>query len=107
MSEIVHVTRILEYVGPKEWVEETLRKGAVPANGVYTLPNNCAIKSELITDSNLDYICLDCDYEFDEYEAKTVSYYAGATRSKSEYFACPICESTRLKHQETGRIQNI
>lgn len=35
MSDIVRVLRILEYVGPREWVENTLRMGAVPANGVH------------------------------------------------------------------------
>lgn len=33
MGEKVRVLRILEYVGDREWVEETLKKGAVPANG--------------------------------------------------------------------------
>ena len=36
-SDIVRVLRILEYVGPREWVETTLAQGAVPANGQYTV----------------------------------------------------------------------
>jgi hypothetical protein len=32
-KEIVRVLRILEYVGEREWVEETLARGSVPANG--------------------------------------------------------------------------
>lgn len=33
MSDIVRVLRILEYVGTREWIENTLDRGAVPANG--------------------------------------------------------------------------
>jgi hypothetical protein len=32
-KEIVRVLRILEYVGERDWVEETLARGSVPANG--------------------------------------------------------------------------
>ena len=32
-KEKVRVLRILEYVGDREWVEETLKMGGVPANG--------------------------------------------------------------------------
>lgn len=33
MSEKVRVLRISEYVGDKEWVENTLKNGSVPADG--------------------------------------------------------------------------
>jgi hypothetical protein len=32
-KEIVRVLRILEYVGERDWVEDTLARGSVPANG--------------------------------------------------------------------------
>ena len=40
MSEKVRVLRILEYVGDRELVEETLQKGSVPADGVKIIGNN-------------------------------------------------------------------
>jgi len=35
MDDIVRVLRVLEYVGPRGWVEATLENGGVPANGDY------------------------------------------------------------------------
>jgi hypothetical protein len=32
--EYVTVVRVLEYYGPKKWVEETLRRGSVPVQGL-------------------------------------------------------------------------
>jgi len=32
MSDIVRVLRIIEYVGEREWVENTLKKGSIPAD---------------------------------------------------------------------------
>ena len=34
MSDIVRVLRILEYVGERQWVEDTLKNSSVPADGV-------------------------------------------------------------------------
>jgi hypothetical protein len=48
MSDIVRVLRILEYVGPREWIETTLLKGAVPANGEHRLADNSVIRSAII-----------------------------------------------------------
>jgi hypothetical protein len=45
MTDIVRVLRILEYVGPREWVETTLEKGAVPANGSHRIDDNKVIRS--------------------------------------------------------------
>ena len=36
MTEIIRVLRVLEYIGPRPIVEETLRRGGVPANGEHT-----------------------------------------------------------------------
>lgn len=33
MIEIIRVLRVLEYIGPRDLVEQTLRRGGVPANG--------------------------------------------------------------------------
>jgi len=33
MTEIIRVLRVLEYIGPRDLVEQTLRRGGVPANG--------------------------------------------------------------------------
>lgn len=41
----VRVIRVLEYVGPRDWVETTLRKGAVAADGVYELAPDRFIRS--------------------------------------------------------------
>lgn len=41
MTDIVRVLRILEYTGEREFVERTLSKGAVPANGEYKFGSNC------------------------------------------------------------------
>jgi hypothetical protein len=48
MSDVVRVLRILEYVGDREWVENTLQKGNVPADGIHDLGNGNKIKSCLI-----------------------------------------------------------
>ncbi|MBD5589341.1 hypothetical protein [Clostridium botulinum] len=34
MAEKVRVLRIMEYVGDREWVENALKKGSVPADGL-------------------------------------------------------------------------
>lgn len=50
VKEIVRVLRILEYVGEREWVEDTLTKSHVPLNGTsahYTGSTNM-IKSAII-----------------------------------------------------------
>jgi len=33
MTDIIRVLRVLEYIGPRHLVEQTLRRGGVPANG--------------------------------------------------------------------------
>jgi len=33
MSNKIRVLRIIEYVGDREWVEDTLRNGSIPADG--------------------------------------------------------------------------
>lgn len=51
MSEKVRVLRVMEYVGDREWVEETLSKGGVPANGEIVLrgqEKGRLIKSSLV-----------------------------------------------------------
>ena len=48
MNDIVRVLRILEYVGEREWVEETLKKGNVPASGIKVVNKTDCIKSALI-----------------------------------------------------------
>ncbi|MCP1159302.1 hypothetical protein [Bacillus infantis] len=53
MSEKVRVLRVLEYVGDRKWVEETLSKGGVPANGQVVLRGKDTgriIKSSLVGD---------------------------------------------------------
>lgn len=37
MTEIIRVLRVLEYIGPRQIVEDTLRRGGVPANGEHTV----------------------------------------------------------------------
>lgn len=45
----VRVLRIIEYVGDREWVESTLQKGGVPADGVKKIgKNGNIIKSSTI-----------------------------------------------------------
>lgn len=48
MTETVRVLRILEYVGPREWVEMTLAKGGVPSNGEYRAHSGAVIRSAII-----------------------------------------------------------
>jgi len=48
MSEIVRVLRILEYTGPREWVEMTMQKNAVPSNGAYQVDKDKCIRSAVI-----------------------------------------------------------
>lgn len=38
MAETVRVLRILEYVGPRSWIERTLTQGGVPAQGEHRIP---------------------------------------------------------------------
>lgn len=49
-KEKVRVLRILEYVGDREWVENTLKNGSVPANGTseYFSGKENIIKSAII-----------------------------------------------------------
>jgi hypothetical protein len=47
-SDIVRVLRILEYVGPREWVEHTLNKGGVPATGQIHLSETQCIRSAIL-----------------------------------------------------------
>lgn len=48
MTDIVRVLRILEYVGPREWVETTMQKNAVPSNGCYQVDKDKFIRSAVI-----------------------------------------------------------
>ncbi len=43
-TEIVTVTRVLVYKGPREWVQRTILHSLI-MNGVYTLPNQATITS--------------------------------------------------------------
>ena len=47
-TEIVRVLRILEYVGTREFVENTLQKSAVPINGKHICGSGNMIKSAII-----------------------------------------------------------
>jgi hypothetical protein len=50
-DEQIRVFRILEYTGPREWVEETLDTGSVPQNGewfAFERPNGMRIRSATI-----------------------------------------------------------
>jgi hypothetical protein len=47
-KEIVRVLRVIEYVGDREWVEDTLKRGAVPANGEKVVSDINSIKSATI-----------------------------------------------------------
>lgn len=47
-KETVRVLRILEYVGDREWVENTLKQSLVPINGVREIGKGNMIKSALI-----------------------------------------------------------
>ena len=44
----VRVLRILEYVGDRKWVEETLAKGSVPTNGQRSIGTAGVIKSAIL-----------------------------------------------------------
>lgn len=44
----VRVLRIIEYVGNRKWVEETLKRGEIPSSGSKSFGNECVIKSALI-----------------------------------------------------------
>ena len=49
MNEQVRVLRILEYVGDREWVEDTLKRSSVPLNGIKKVDRSeNIIKSALI-----------------------------------------------------------
>lgn len=48
---VARVLRILEYVGPDGWIERTLQRGAVPANGAHqfdTPAGVCQVRSAVI-----------------------------------------------------------
>ncbi|HDK7194927.1 TPA: hypothetical protein PTV74_003234 [Clostridium botulinum] len=47
MAEKVRVLRVMEYVGDREWIENTLKKGNMPADGVKCFGDR-VIKSCLI-----------------------------------------------------------
>lgn len=47
MSNNHRVLRVIEYVGSREWIEDTLKKGCVPADGCKVIGKNI-IKSCLI-----------------------------------------------------------
>ena len=51
------------------------------------------------------FICIDCQEEFEENDAKIIEYGTGAVLSKVELFSCPECGSTKIKDEETGKIQ--
>lgn len=44
----VRVLRVLEYVGDRKWVEETLSRSSVPLNGVKRIDNANSIKSSVL-----------------------------------------------------------
>lgn len=48
-NEMVTVTRVLTYSGPKWWVDQTLKKGEVPANGEYQPGPDRLIISTILT----------------------------------------------------------
>lgn len=51
MTDIVRVLRILEYVGPRDWVEKTLSQGGVPARGEHRVAqHNGVIRSAVLGD---------------------------------------------------------
>jgi hypothetical protein len=47
-GDIVRVLRILEYVGPRDWVEMTLKNGGVPANGEFGGDHGWKIRSAIL-----------------------------------------------------------
>ena len=47
-SDIVRVLRILEYVGPREWVEDTLNRAGVPVNGQMRIDETRCIRSAIV-----------------------------------------------------------
>jgi hypothetical protein len=48
LVDIVRVLRILEYVGPRDWVETTLNNNAVPTNGERRIDKNRVIRSAIL-----------------------------------------------------------
>jgi len=49
-EDIVRVIRILEYVGPRSWVETTLERAAVPLNGQRCVDKDKVIRSAMLGD---------------------------------------------------------
>ena len=47
-NNIIVVTRVLEYIGPPEWIARTLELSKVPAQGTYNCGPNASIRSGLI-----------------------------------------------------------
>ena len=45
----------------------------------------------------MEFICLNCLFEFTENEAIIKEFGTGATLSKIEDYACPECESLKIK----------
>ena len=49
--------------------------------------------------------CLDCNMVFSESEMKIREVGSGAVLSKTEYVACPDCESETILDLDSGKIQ--
>lgn len=47
-DEVVRIVRVLEYVGPRHWVEETIGRSWVPAQGAKIVSETKSIRSGLI-----------------------------------------------------------
>ena len=47
MTEIIRVLRVLEYIGPRDLVEQTLRRGGVPANGEHCVATRLGAPHDL------------------------------------------------------------
>lgn len=47
-EEMVGVTRVLEYYGPKEWLDKVLQNSRVPLQGTLATPSGAYIKSGIV-----------------------------------------------------------
>lgn len=51
-EDTIRVLRILEYVGPRSWIERTLAEGAVPMSGQHSFERRdgcvCTIRSAVL-----------------------------------------------------------
>ena len=72
MGERVRVLRILEYVGDREWVEDTLKRSSVPLNGTSfkNTGKNNIIKSAII--DQFPEVLTDAKESEDEYDGMDV-----------------------------------